>query len=304
MYEISEVVINFIQICKKNTTNGCTLAKKIFSFLLQLKLTNALHRFHQSVSKKLSFVVDATEDGLESLFDIAAELVLDCLLERVACHGFVLLEDESQLAVVSLAQNGVEDGFVGAEHQLASTEKRSCVGLGLVDVSRSRLVTIGAAQRDEQTFEVAGRVANNHVFQILAINAIVMLLDGLDLVIRQSAEDFNQTILISANASKRIVDLLAVKVQDRRQKRHQKVLKVPARLRLDIFDQILAEVGLEHFLDVLSLLVVPLADDFDQSVVVATEALHGFAQVGRIDLWIEILVWKNRWRSLKRKVRA
>lgn len=97
------------------------------------------------MSKELGFVVHTAEDCDKPILDVATELILDGLLERVSGHLIVLLEDEFQLFVVALAHDGVEYWFICSKHKFTGTQKRGRIGLGGIWIGGTRFIAITLA---------------------------------------------------------------------------------------------------------------------------------------------------------------
>lgn len=83
-----------------------------------------------------------------------------------------------------------------------------------------------------------------------------MLLDRVDFEVWQSAENFDENLLIGSDSTHCFFDLFAVEIQNWRQQGDKESLEVASRLRLNIFDQILAKVGLKDLRDFLQLLLI------------------------------------------------
>lgn len=83
-----------------------------------------------------------------------------------------------------------------------------------------------------------------------------MLLDRVDFEVWQSAENFDENLLIGSDSTHGFFDLFAVEIQNWCQQGDKESLEVASRLRLNIFDQILAKVGLEDLRDFLQILSI------------------------------------------------
>lgn len=88
-----------------------------------------VHALEQPGGQVVGPVPNDGHQSQQCVFGSTGEFVFDGLFERVAGEFLVLVEDESQLAAISLAHDLVESGFVRAVEQLSGSQQ----GLGVFE---------------------------------------------------------------------------------------------------------------------------------------------------------------------------
>lgn len=226
-------------------------------------------------------------DGQESLLDVSGELALDGGLDVVTGHGLILEEHLAELLVGSGDEDHVEDRLVGSPLAFAGLEQGSCVSDGCTLVDSVVLLAVSLNQRDAQSLEEAGCVALQVALQGVSVELLVELGDGADAVVGQSAQDLDDGFLVGADAADGVVQLLGVELRQRGHQSEDDIFELASQLRLEVGDQVLAEVGLEGRGDLQSLDDSATGEDLDDCLLVGSEALHGLTQDRGIFIRVE-----------------
>lgn len=207
-------------------------------------------------------------NGGEGLLEVTRGLSGDGEDEVLALELEVLLVDGPELGKGPGDEHLVEGGLVGAPVGLAGLVDGLGVGGGLGEVDGLVLVAAALDEGDEDPLEVAGGVADDVVLEGLALDLVVLLLDGLDLGVAPGGQDLDQAVLVGAGAGNGVVEGPRVVLGAGPEPAQEGVLEVVAGLRPDVVVQVAAKGDLVLAAGLDQLVRGPGADDGNQGLVI------------------------------------